>query len=41
MDGSNVLRTRLSHESKHLISLGEVMCVYVYEVTRDQAVGLI
>lgn len=30
MDESNILRTRLSHESKHLISLGKVvwcMCI--------------
>lgn len=41
MDGSNILRTRLYYGSKHLISLGKVVYVCIYEVTRDQAVGLI
>lgn len=37
VNGSNILRARLSHEKKHLILLGKV----VYEVTRDQAAGLV
>lgn len=41
VDGSNILRTRLSHENKHLISLGKVVCVCVYEITRHQAAGLV
>lgn len=41
MDGSSILRTGLLCEIKHLVSIGKVMSVSVYEVTRDQAVDLI
>lgn len=39
--GSSILRTRVSHENKHLVLLGKVVYVWVYEVTRDQGAGLV
>lgn len=41
VNGGNILRTRLSHEKKLLVLLGKVVYVWVYEVTRDQAAGLV